>query len=220
MTTGSPQPALDEYFESIAAHKLSRALDDKALHTIFVGARTANGFINQPVPRNLLERVVELTLLGPTSANGLPLRLVFIESEEGKQKLLPCLSPGNVEKTMSAPVTAIAASDSLFYEHFPRLFPHRGSEMKERWATSPPVQRQQAASDNALLQMGYLIVAARAVGLDAGPLAGFDRAMVDAEFFPDGRLATQYLINLGFAEDTKTLERLPRFDVDEIVRFV
>ena len=219
MSSGDVRQTLDEQLDAIVEQKLSRALDDHALHTIFFGARTANGFIDRPVPRSLLERMVNLALLGPTSANGLPLRLVFVESAEGKQKLLPSLSPGNVEKTMSAPVTAIAASDLQFYEHFPRLFPHRGVEMKDRWETNHPDQRHAFAWDNALLQMGYLIVAARAVGLDAGPLAGFDRTIVDAAFFPDGKLVSQYLINFGFAEDTKTLGRLPRFEFDEIVRF-
>jgi len=205
--------------DQIVERKAAGVLDERALRSIFLEARSANGFLERPVPRELLARAVELALLGPTSANALPMRIVFVESAEAKERLRPALSPGNVDKTMGAPATAIVATDLHFFEHFPRTFPERGEAMKARFAALEAPAQRAFAWDNALLQMGYFIVAARALGLDAGPMAGFDRALVDAAFFPDGRSVSQYLINLGYADDTKIFPRLPRFNVDEIARF-
>ena len=157
--------------------------------------------------------------LGPTSANTLPVRYVFVESAAGKEKLRPALSPGNLDKTMKAPVTAIVAADLKFYENIPRTFPTR-PEMAANF--SPPEKAEFTrgfARDNAILQMAYFIIAARAVGLDAGPMGGFDRELLDAAFFPDGRLISLFLINLGYADDTKTFPRLPRLRPSEIATF-
>jgi 3-hydroxypropanoate dehydrogenase len=208
-------PTTDE----IVDLKAARELDEAALRTIFLEARTANGFLDYPVHRELLARAVELTLLGPTSANGLPLRLVFVESAEAKEKLRPSLSPGNLDKTMAAPVTAIVATDLKFYEQFPRTFPDRGEMLKGMLAAMEPAAQRAFAWDNAVLQMAYFIVALRSLGLDTGPMAGFDRKIVDEAFFPDGNWASQYLINIGYGDDSKLFPRLPRFNVDEIARF-
>jgi 3-hydroxypropanoate dehydrogenase len=200
--------------------KARRALDETALRTIFLEARTANGFLDEPIRRELLERAVELAELGPTSANALPVRYVFVESPEAKEKLRPALSPGNLEKTMKAPATAIVAADLRFYENFPRTFPTR-PEMRDNFAGPEKLETTRAfARDNALLQMGYFIIAARACGLDAGPMGGFDRSIVDAAFFADGRLISLYLINLGYGDDAKSFPRLPRLTPGEIAAFV
>ncbi|HTJ25824.1 MAG TPA: malonic semialdehyde reductase [Candidatus Limnocylindria bacterium] len=208
-------PTLDE----IVAAKTARALEERALRTLFLEGRSANGFLERPVPRELLERIVELTEHGPTSTNSLPARFVFVTTPEGKERLREIVSPGNLEKTLAAPVTAIVAADLHFYEHMHRTFPHRDVRAnfagEEKAATT-----RQFALTNATLQGAYFMLAARAVGLDAGPMGGFDRVKCDAEFFPDGTLASIFLINLGFGDDTKLFGRLPRLPFDEVARFV
>jgi len=209
-------PSVDQAIEI----KAKRALDENALRTIFTEARTANGFFDRPVTREVLTSIVELAELGPTSANSLPMRLVFVSTPEGKALLRPALSPGNLDKTMAAPVTAIVASDTQFYENFPRTFPQR-PEMKDRFSSpESAATAKQFAWDNAVLQCAYLIISARAHGLDAGPMGGFDRAITDAAFFPDNRFKSIYLVNLGYGDDSNTFPRLPRLPVDEIARFV
>lgn len=207
--------------DEILATAAARALDENALRPIFLEARTANGFLDRPIPEDLLKRAVEVAELGPTSANALPMRIVFVRSPEAKEKLRPALSPNNADKTMAAPVTAIMATDQKFYENFPRTFPHRGEAMRSNFAGEENAAKASAfAWDNALLQMGYFIIAIRAVGLDAGPMGGFDREKVNAAFFPDGRLKAQFLINLGYGDDTKLMgPRLPRLPFEEITRF-
>jgi 3-hydroxypropanoate dehydrogenase len=201
--------------EQVLELKAERALDETALRSIFFEARTANGFLDAPV-----SRAVELAELGPTSANTLPVRYVFVESPAAKEKLRPALAPGNLEKTMKAPVTAIVAADLLFYENLPRTFPTR-PEMRDNFAGPEKLEFARGfARDNALLQMGYFIIAARALGLDAGPMGGFDRALVDAAFFAEGRLISLYLINLGYGDDSKTFPRLPRLAPAEIATFL
>jgi 3-hydroxypropanoate dehydrogenase len=200
--------------------KKQRAVDEHALRTLFLEARTANGFLDAPVSRELLERVVEISELGPTSANSLPVRYVFVQSPEAKERLKPCVGPSNLAKTMAAPATAIVAADLKFYENFPRTFPTR-PEMRDRMAAPDQVATvREFARDNALLQMGYFTLAARALGLDCGPMAGFDRAKTDAEFFPDGRLISIFLINIGYGDDTKYFPRLPRLEPAEIAEFI
>jgi 3-hydroxypropanoate dehydrogenase len=194
------QSDLDE----VVARKLSRALTDEALRTVFLDARTANGFIDRPVPRELLAKIVDVALLGPTGANSLPLRIVFVDTPEGKERLRPALAEGNVQKTMAAPATAIIAADLRFFEVF---------------GSMDPTTLRGYGWDNALLQMAYFIIAARAFGLDVGPMGGFERSVVDDAFFPDGRWVSQYLINIGFADDTKTPPRLPRLSAEEVLRF-
>lgn len=203
----------------IVDRKAARMLDEHALRTIFLEARSANGFVAQPVSREQLAHSVELALMGPTSANNLPARFVFVTTPEAKERLRPALMPGNVEKTMAAPATAIVAVEPNFHQHFDRTFPERAEMLKGVFGGMPEELRFATARDNAILQMGYFIIALRSLGLDAGPMAGFDRATVDQAFFPDGPYKTQYLINIGYGDDTKLFPRLPRFNVDEIARF-
>jgi 3-hydroxypropanoate dehydrogenase len=210
------QPTLEQMVEL----KRQRAIGEQALRSLFLEARTANGFLDAPVSRDVLERAVEIAELGPTSANSLPARYVFVQSPAAKERLRPCVGAGNLEKTMKAPATAIVAADVKFYENFARTFPTR-PEMADRF--SPPDQAEATkafARDNALLQMGYFILAARSLGLDCGPMGGFDRAKTDAEFFPDGRLISLFLINIGYGDDSKSFPRLPRLAPAEIATFL
>jgi 3-hydroxypropanoate dehydrogenase len=197
-------------------NKPTRALDERALNTIFHDARTANRFLLEPVPAELLERIVETTKIAPTAMNSIPLRVVFVTTPEGRQRLKPLLSPGNVAKVESAPVTAILARDLNFHEQLPRLAPHAPQAVLERAREhADPMSLQ-----NATLQAGYFILAARAHGLDAGPMGGFDNAGVDAEFFPDGTRKSILLVSLGYGDDGKLFPRNPRLDFSEIASFV
>jgi 3-hydroxypropanoate dehydrogenase len=206
--------------EQQIALKEARALDETALRTIFTEARNANGFLPKDVSRAQLEEAIELAELGPTSGNTLPVRYVFVQSPEAKERLKPALMATNVEKTMAAPVTAIVAADLKFYENIPRTFPTR-PEMANRFiGEGKEAMVRTFARDNALLQMGYFIIAIRSLGLDAGAMGGFDTSVVDAAFFPDGRCITLYLINIGYADASKSFPRLPRLAPDEIARFV
>jgi 3-hydroxypropanoate dehydrogenase len=213
---GLVPPTLDE---QIAAKK-DRALDERALRTLFTEARTANGFLPKPVPHELLERALDLAELGPTSANTLPLRVVFVESPDAKAKLIATLSPGNVEKTTSAPVTAIFAADLRFYEHVPRLFPQSPQFKAMFEGEEKAAYAAQFAVLNASMQGAYFTLAARALGLDVGPMLGFDKAKLDAAFFPDGRYQTMWIANLGYGDDTKLFPRNPRFAFNEIATIV
>jgi 3-hydroxypropanoate dehydrogenase len=206
--------------EQQLALKADRALDENALRTIFTEARTANGFLPAPVSRRQLEEAIELAELGPTSANTLPVRYVFVESPAAKERLKPALSAGNLDKTMAAPVTAIVAADLKFFENIPRTFPTRPEMANNFIGEGKDEFVKGFARDNALLQMGYFIIALRALGLDAGAMGGFDKPKVDAEFFPDGRFLTLYLINIGYADPTKTFPRLPRLAPGEIASFI
>jgi 3-hydroxypropanoate dehydrogenase len=216
MDLTTPAPTV----EQLLALKRARALDENALRTIFTEARTANGFLDGPVTREQLENAIELAELGPTSANTLPVRYVIVQSAAGKERLRPALSPSNLDKTMAAPATAIVAADTRFYDNIERTFPTR-PEMANNFRGEEKAEFARGfARDNALLQMGYFIIALRALGLDAGPMGGFDKAKVDAEFFPDGRLITLYLINIGYGDASKSFPRLPRLGPDEIAHFV
>lgn len=216
MSLDAPVPTIDE----IVRLKAARALDERALRTLFLDARNANGFIDRPVPRELLERIVEVAEFGPTSTNSLPMRVVFIESREAKERLRPALSPGNVEKTMSAPVTAIIAADLRFYEQLPRTFPHKQHTMSDFTAPERAETVRQFALTNATLQGAYFLLAARALGLDTGAMGGFDKKKTDAEFFPDGIFTSIFLVNLGYGDDSKLFPRNPRLSVDEVARFI
>ena len=198
------------------AAKHARRLDDHALATIFTEARTPRAFLDTPVAPETLTRLVTLAELGPTSANQLPMRIVFVTSPEGKERLRPALAPNNVEKTMRVPVTAIIAHDLRFVEHLPRLYPVADAAS---WFPDEPARRT-SARFNATLQAAYLIIAARALGLDAGPMGGFDAATLDAAFFPDGRYESDLLINLGYGDDAKLAPRFPRLRFDEIATIV
>jgi 3-hydroxypropanoate dehydrogenase len=187
-----------------------------ALDQLFREARTHNGWLDRPVPHALLEEAVELAKLGPTAVNASPFRVVFVETAEGKARLKPALSPGNVDKTMAAPVTAIVAHDLAFYEHLPRLFPHM--DARPMFADNQAAATA-TASQNGTLQLAYLILALRAVGLDTGPMGGFDKDAVDAAFFAGTTLRTNLLVNIGYGDHSKLFPRSPRLAFDEIASY-
>ncbi|MFP4892699.1 malonic semialdehyde reductase [Paraburkholderia sp. EG304] len=190
-------------------------LSDQALAQLFRDARTHNGWQNKPIDDAVLRELMELVLLGPTSANSSPGRFVFVRTPEGKEKLRPALSAGNLEKTMAAPVTVIVAMDMAFYEHLPKLFPHADARS---WFVGNERLIADTAFRNSTLQGGYLILAARALGLDTGPMSGFDQAKVDAAFFAGTTVKSNFLINLGYGDPSKLFPRSPRFSFDEAAR--
>lgn len=192
-------------------------LDDRSLDTLFRNARTHSAWLDRPVDDDLLIKLYELMKWGPTSANSSPARLVFVKSPEAKQRLLPSLIPSNAEKTSSAPVTVIVAQDHEFYEQLPRLFPHTDARA---WFAGNSALIDTTAFRNASLQGAYLIIAARALGLDAGPMSGFDNAKVDAEFFSGTKIRSNFLINLGYGDASKLHPRNPRLRFDEAARIV
>jgi 3-hydroxypropanoate dehydrogenase len=192
-------------------------LDSKALDQLFRDARTHNDWRPIDVPDTLLEDAVELTKMGPTSANVSPLRIVFVRSPEAKARLKSALMAGNVDKTMAAPVTAILGHDIRFYDLLPRLFPH--ADAKE-WFVGNETFANDTAYKNGTLQAAYFILALRAVGLDTGPMTGFDNAAVDAEFFPGGQIKSNVLVNIGYGDSAKLFPRSPRLEFGEIATYV
>ena len=200
--------------ENISA-TVRQPLPDFALDQLFRNARTYTAWLPKPVPAELLRQVYDLAKMGPTSANSTPARFVFVVSPEAKERLKPALAPGNVDKTMAAPATAIVASDLEFYEQMPRLFPQ--AEMKQYFVGKPAVVEEHALR-NGSLQGAYLILAARALGLDCGPMSGFDSAKVNAEFFPDGKWKANFLVNLGYGDPSKLYPRNPRLAFEEAVK--
>ena len=192
-------------------------LNEQALDLIFRTARTPRTFLPKSVAVQRLQEIYDIAKLAPTSFNCSPLRIVFILSMAGKQRLLPALTKGNIEKTMTAPVTAIFANDLRFYEHLPRLFPY--SDTRTRFEQSPQ-SALDSCNRNGTLQAAYFILAARAVGLDAGPMSGFDNAQVDAEFFPNGRWRSNFLCNIGYGDGASLLPRGPRLEFEETCTIV
>ena len=191
--------------------------DDPALDTIFRTARTKYAWRDAPVSDEILHEIFDLAKLGPTSANSSPARFVFIRSQEAKEKLRPALNPGNVDKTMAAPVTVIVAYDPLFYDHLERLFPQADAR---NWFAGNPDLAEETAFRNGSLQGAYLMIAARALGLDCGPMSGFDRAKVDQLFLSEQGWRSNFLINLGYGEATDPYPRAPRFDFEEACAIV
>jgi 3-hydroxypropanoate dehydrogenase len=189
-----------------------KRVDGEALDALFREARTHSAWLKHDVPKDLLREAYDLAKMGPTSANTSPARFVFLTTEEAKERLIPALMPGNVEKTRSAPVTVIVAQDLEFYEQLPRLWPH--AEAKS-WFAGNPALIADTAARNSTLQGAYLMLAARALGLDCGPMSGFDADKVNAEFFPDGKWRVNFLFNLGFGDLEKLHPRAPRLDFDE-----
>jgi 3-hydroxypropanoate dehydrogenase len=188
-------------------------LDDNGADLLFHESRTCYGWLNRKIPETLLHRLVELTLLPPTSANSLPARFVFVTTVEGKEKLKPCLSSGNVDKTMAAPVTAIIAYDPEFWRHMDRLFPH--GDMKTMFERNPEMA-EQASFRNGSLMGGYMILAARSLGLDCGPMSGFDAAKVNEAFLSGTTYKANFLCNIGYGDPASVKERGPKFAFDEI----
>ena len=187
-----------------------------ALDQVFLSARTFNKFSDRPVDEATLRRLHDLLKWGPTSLNCQPLRLVFVQSAAAKQRLQPALSANNAPKTMAAPVTAIVAYDSRFYEHLPSQFPAMPT-MGQMFAGNEALARETALR-NGSLQGAYLIIAARLLGLDAGPMSGFDAAKVDAEFFSDGRWHANFLVNLGYGDASGNRPRGPRLAFEQVAR--
>ncbi len=189
-------------------------IDRQALDQLFFDARTANGFTDKPVPLALLQEAYDIARMGPTSMNTQPTRYVFLTTPEAKARLQPALSAGNVDKTAAAPVTVIVATDTQFYENMPQVW--HGAGAKEMFAGNTPMA-QATGTRNGTLGGAYFLLALRAVGLDAGPMSGFDIAKVNAEFFPDGRLQANFLINVGYADHSKTFNRHPRLAFEQAV---
>jgi len=203
------------------------ALPDVALDQLFRAARSYYAWLDTPVSDEMLRRLYDLMKWGPTSANLSPVRLLFLRSEEGKRRLVPALAPKNVDKVMGAPVTAIVAYDLKFYEKQPKLLPYN-PRMREMFGASPELV-ETTARRNSSLQGAYMMLAARALGLDCGPISGFDNAKVDNEFFgagtpcdgcdeeflPEGRIKSNFLCNLGYGDPGSLHERLPRLDFTE-----
>ena len=177
------------------------------LEQLFFNARTANGFIDQPVPLELLQEVYNIAKMGATSMNTQPARYIFLLSAESRARVIPAMSAGNVEKTKSAPVTVIVATDTRFYENMPLVWHDAGAE--KMFADNAALAAS-TATRNGTLGAAYFMLAARAVGLSCGPMSGVDLGKVDAEFFADGRLKTNFLINLGYGDDSKLFPRNPR----------
>lgn len=183
--------------------------------SLFDGARTHNLFTAEAVPEATLRALYDMMKWGPTSANCSPSRIVFVSSKAAKDKLLACMSPGNIEKTKSAPVTAIIGMDMAFYELLPRLFPHADAKS---WFVGKPEFADTTAFRNSSLQGGYFIVAARALGLDCGPMSGFDNAKVDAAFWAGTQVRTNFICNLGHGDPAKLFGRSPRLAFEEACR--
>jgi 3-hydroxypropanoate dehydrogenase len=206
---------------------MGEVVNDQALDTLFREARTYMRWLPRPVTDETLRNLYDLLKWGPTSANASPARFAFLRSKEAKERLRPALAPLNVDKTMTAPVTVIVGYDLRFYEHLPKLFPHNPG-MAKLFEASPDLI-EATAKRNSSLQGAYLIMAARALGLDAGPMSGFDQAKVDEEFFaagrpcfgcdqeffPEGHVKTNFLCNLGYGDPSTLFARLPRLPFNE-----
>jgi 3-hydroxypropanoate dehydrogenase len=202
-------------------------LNDEALDLLFRTARTHNAWLDRPVGDDTLRELYDLAKWGPTAANANPARFVFLRSRESKERLRPALAPGNVDKTLTAPVTVIVAYDLLFYHKMAKLFPHNPG-MGQLYANNPQLV-ETTARRNSSLQGAYLFMAARALGLDCGPMSGFDNARLDEEFFgagkecegceqeffPEGHVKSNFLLNLGYGDPSALLPRLPRLDFAE-----
>ena len=193
-----------------------QTIDAAALDTLFRTARTHYKWQDRPVPDTRLAELYDLLKYGPTSANSSPARFVFIRTAEGKEKLRPALSEGNLEKTMTAPVIAIVAHDTRFYDELPKLFPHADARS---WFAGNDALAEVTAFRNGSLQGAYLILAARAIGLDAGPMSGFDNAKVDEAFFAGTSWKSNFLVNLGYGDESGLFPRSPRLTFDEAARF-
>jgi 3-hydroxypropanoate dehydrogenase len=196
---------------------LTGRLPDRCLDQIFRQARTHNLWREQDIPDSLLHELIELVKLGPTSANCSPARFLFVKSRAAKERLKPLLSEGNREKTMKAPVCAIIGYDLDFYEHLPKLLPHTDARS---WFAGKPKKIEETAFRNGTLQGAYLILAARALGLDTGPMSGFDNNGVDAEFFAGTNIKSNFLCSIGYGDASVLFPRSPRFAFDEMAKII
>ncbi|RYZ74945.1 MAG: malonic semialdehyde reductase [Lysobacteraceae bacterium] len=195
---------------------MSEPLAAAALDQLFRTARTQNAFLERPVDDAQLHALYELVKWGPTAANTTPARFVFVKSAEAKARLAPALDAGNLAKTLAAPVTVIVGFDEDFHEKTPFLFPHVADA--KSWFEGPRENRHVPAFRNGSLQGGYLILAARALGLDTGPMSGFDNAKVDQAFFSGTAIKSNFLVNLGYGDPSGVFPRSPRLPFDEAAR--
>ena len=188
-----------------------------SIEQLFTQARTQNGYLDRPVSDDTLRQLHELVKWGPTAANSQPARLAFVRSAEAKARLIACMSPGNVAKVQQAPVTVIVGMDLEFHHRLPVLFPHVDARA---WFEGKPAAIEASAFRNSSLQGGYLILAARALGLDCGPMSGFDAARVDAAFWAGTAVKTNFVCTLGHGDPAKVMPRLPRPAFDEVCRLL
>jgi len=198
--------------------KMSKVVSNEGLNLLFRAARTHNVWLDKPVDDALLRQVYDLAKLGPTSANMCPMRVVFVKSKAGKEKLKPALDRGNVDKTMSAPVTAVIGMDIHFYEKLPTLFPH--ADAKAWFKDLPENVLEYITLRNSSLQGAYFMLAARALGLDCGPMSGFNNQKVDEAFFAGTTVKSNFLCNLGHGDASRLFPRSPRLSFEEACKLV
>lgn len=196
---------------------ISQSLEQSALSQLFIDARTHNSWQDKPVTDEQIKDLYELLKFAPTSVNCNPARFLFIKSPQAKERLLACVTPGNLEKTRAAPVTAIIGMDLDFYEQLPKLFPHVDAKS---WFVGKDAYIESTAFRNSALQGAYLTMAVRALGLDCGAMSGFDADKVNAEFFPDGRVKVNFLLNIGYGDSSSLLPRQPRPSFDEACKIL
>lgn len=196
---------------------ISQSLEQSALSQLFIDARTHNTWQDKPVTDEQIKDLYELLKFAPTSVNCNPARFLFIKSPQAKERLLACVTPGNLEKTRAAPVTAIIGMDLDFYEHLPKLFPHVDAKS---WFVGKDAYIESTAFRNSALQGAYLTMAVRALGLDCGAMSGFDADKVNAEFFPDGRVKVNFLLNIGYGNSASLMPRQPRPSFTEVCRIL
>lgn len=190
---------------------------ENVVNTLWSNARTHNGWLDKPVANDLLKKIYDAAKFGPTSANCSPLRIVFVASHAAKERLRPCLMEGNIDKTMTAPVTAIFGYDLSFYDHLPKLFPHTDAKV---WFVGNDDLIHNTAFRNSTLQAAYVMLAARAYGLDYGAMSGFDHQKIDDTFFKDTTIKSNFLCNFGYGDTSKLFPRSPRFDFDDVCHIV
>jgi 3-hydroxypropanoate dehydrogenase len=196
---------------------MTSTLDDNALAQLFTEAHSHVSWQDKAIPEVLIKQLYDMVKLCPTSANCSPARFVFVTSQEGKQKLKPSLSSGNVEKTMTAPCTVIVAYDEEFYEELPTLFPYADAKS---WFTSSPEAAYETAMRNSSMQGAYLISASRALGLDIGAMSGFDPNLLNETFFSENKWKVNFLINLGYGDAEKSHKRLPRLTFEQACKII
>jgi 3-hydroxypropanoate dehydrogenase len=197
---------------------MSKVVSYEGLDLVFRNARTHNVWLDKAVDDALLQQVYDLARMGPTSANMCPLRILFVKSREAKERLKPALDPGNVDKTMKAPVTAILGMDVHFFEKLPKLFPH--ADARAWFKDLPENVLEYIALRNSSLQGAYFMLAARSLGLDCGPMSGFDNAKVDAAFFAGTTIKSNFLCSLGYGDVSKLYPRSPRLSFEEACKVI
>lgn len=191
--------------------------DAETAELLFTKARTHYHWHKREIPDSLLKEIYALAIMGPTSANCCPMRIIFLKSDKAKERLRPALAPGNVEKTLTAPVVAVIGYDLEFYEKLPKLFPHADAKS---WFVGKAQYIHDTAFRNGSLQAAYFMLAARSLGLDCGPMSGFSEDVVNKEFFPDGKIKVNMLCNIGYGDHSKLHPRLPRPEFGEVCEVV